>query len=351
MKSNRPPRFAPAHARAAAALCLLLVFACAQASGPPAWVGGADDAHPPQHYLTAVGSGDDLTSAAAQATAGIMQIFVSKVDQTLEDEQRRSVEDGHSVESSELELRTVIESSGAVEGIRITNNWYDAGARRHYALAVLDRAAARRAFARRLATSDADLRQAAALAAASANPLERTQRYAALVADAGERDLLAAQHRFVGGDAWPADPATAALREAQSEAANAVTFDITATLEDSQTGAAEPLVGLHAALAQSVSRAGFKVAANGDGSLHVRSSVNLSAPFERGSHGFTHYTWTGSVTLSGDDGGVMLVYKADGSASHRTPTLARERTRIDAEDTLSNGFDARLEAYLRASSE
>jgi hypothetical protein len=346
--------------RCAAQTLWLLVgvfaLACAQTASRPDWVQGSAAEFPDSRYVSAVGSGDDLTSASGQAIAGIMQIFVSKVDQTLSDEQTSRTEAGRVVDTSNLSLRTVIESSGAIEGVRIKKNWFDPKTARHYALAVLDKSAAREAFANRLRSADSDLAHAQTLAGEANNALERVYRYQSLVRGAEERDLVAVQHRFVGGGNWPAAPTTSALRAAQARAANEVRFDVEAVLVDETSGTRQPLIGLRDALAQAVSQAGFKVDAGGGDSMRIRCVVVLSAPFERGASGFTHHTWTGSVALEGNTdreahpevrADALLVYKADGSASHKTPALALKRTLIDAEETLSLGFQARLEDYLR----
>ena len=325
-----------------------LFLACASAGGPPAWVERPDADYPEMSYLTAVGSGEDLAAASAQATAGIMQIFVSNVDQTLSDRQASRVEGGRQVQESDIELRTVIESSGAIEGVQIKHNWRDRGAKRHYALAVLDKDAAREALGDRLAGADADLARALSVANESATPLERAGRLARTIEAANERDILAAQYRVLGAGAWRGLPDTSSLRAARDRARDAVVFAVDARLLDLASGAETPLTGVRKSLAQTLSDAGFKVDAGGEASMRLTCVIELSEPFERGRARYTHHTWAGSVELGGGDAGsdALLVYKSEGSASHGTPELARKRALIDAEETIVPGFRRRLQSYL-----
>ena len=57
----------------------------------------------------------------------------------------------------------------------------------------------------------------------------------------------------------------------------------------------------------------------------MRCRVDLSAPFERGDSGWTHYLWQASVEIAGARPGdrSLLVRKGSGSASHPDPLLAR----------------------------
>src|SRR5512146_2429571 len=132
-------------------LASLAIAGAAWAAKVPKGVSAADPAFPDDAYVVGVGIGRDLESARENARAEISRVFQSHVQQTLTDTQTEasaSLGAAHGpaegTQKSEMTTRVVTES--LLQGAVIKETYFDKKKKKYYALAVLDKRAARAAL-------------------------------------------------------------------------------------------------------------------------------------------------------------------------------------------------------------
>lgn len=131
------------------AVAALLLTACATGrdrDARPDWIDGADADWPSSAYLTGIGSADELSAARDRARADLAKTFRVTVNETSTDTQQYSATDSDSGSSSEYsaEVRRdlSLHTEQVLEGVTVPESWQDPATKRHYALAVLNRAQA-----------------------------------------------------------------------------------------------------------------------------------------------------------------------------------------------------------------
>lgn len=119
----------------------------------PSWVESPHENYPDDRYFTAVGSGPSLEVAKKKATAGISKIIAQsvQVDETLVRKiDERFGPQGRLREKIKMQTEINVRSEMDVRGVTIQRATYHSGTDEHFALAVMDRRKAAKAYARRL---------------------------------------------------------------------------------------------------------------------------------------------------------------------------------------------------------
>lgn len=125
----------------------LLLSACS--SNPPDWVDKPAAQYPQQDYLSAVGEADNRNAADGRALANLAKVFeVSISDLSLDFSEARVSVDGseRAVDNVQKASRYVTtEARQVLQGAQLVESWQDDQGR-SYALAVLEKAPAKRRF-------------------------------------------------------------------------------------------------------------------------------------------------------------------------------------------------------------
>jgi hypothetical protein len=240
-----PVRFAINHLFGVRAAVFGLLVACAMASSlsagrrPPDWVkGGKVDKYPAHVYVTGVGVGSDLDAARTNARAEVSKVFQARIRQTSQDILSEVSAAGSVQGRRESEMSTSVSTDGLLEGVRIAETWYDKKSKKHYALAVLNKAKARAGFSEQIADKEAESRSHLAQGQKAAEPLEKARHYARARAAWRDRDALITRRRVVdpANADFLANPASAEIDAALNEALHSIQFVVEAVSEDPAAG-------------------------------------------------------------------------------------------------------------------
>jgi hypothetical protein len=334
-----------------------LCLACAAVSGPPQWLDDPYAGHPRQKWLAGVGSGADRETAVAYARTEISQIFQAEIQQVLEDRQTLTTSQrGRKTRSAvvqEVEVWTRLRTIGSLEGVEIAETWRSREGT-HYALAVLDKAAARRALAFEIAQKEEAIRGSLDAASRAGSTLERARETLRAIGPSQKRDALLGRYRVVGGRASPdTENLSAAAVERQVEAALAeVEIRVDAREVDLASGDLRgELPTLRSDLAEKLTEMGLKVssagASGGDRALRLVARLGL-APMERGIEGWVFYRWEGSLELEGGFEGAssLSVSSARGEESHPDAGVARARALRTGQAAMTRDLITRISGYL-----
>lgn len=335
---------------AAAAIAAMSALACASWAGAPDWLDGTSSAHPRERYLVGLGEGDDLESAGTRARAEIARIFEVRIEDAVTDRVEGAMGGPGGagvVESVTIETRT--SASGVFEGVEIAQTWADPQTRRVYALAVLDKRAAHRAFGREIAARDAEIAGELRSAEAAPDTLDESRALARALRASRERDVLVARARVVRSDATAAvsagDPGSAALSERLASAMRAVRFAVSAReVGPADGGDRGDLPVLRDGVAESLTGLGFRVGGGEAALARVDCRLGLR-PVDRGGTGWSHYRWDGACEVSGS-GTVRLSSAASGSESHPVDATARTKALAVGGAALRSALDRDFRRYL-----
>ncbi len=148
-------------ARSRALACLTLLALAASASAAPDWIDGKSRKYPRSRHLVGVGFGDDRAVAEDRARAAISRIFSTLVTARTDfvETERNVRKDGKSESSFSQSISENVQtaSEAMLEGVDIVENWRDKKARRHYALAVLERVKGMTSLRERISEFDAQV--------------------------------------------------------------------------------------------------------------------------------------------------------------------------------------------------
>lgn len=136
------------------ALLLLFISGCASGpkdtavtdtSTPPIWLSNSDASYPSNRYVSAVGSGEDRTSAEKSALTSLTAVFGQSIssDTTVSSRYKDSVKDGilqdNSASFSIDENITTAVAMDTLIGAEIKETWTDTAGKYTYAIAVMDK--------------------------------------------------------------------------------------------------------------------------------------------------------------------------------------------------------------------
>jgi hypothetical protein len=318
-------------------LALSLPLAAAK---PPRWMAGADPAYPERDYLIGVGIGTDLDDARGSARAEIGKIFQARVQQTTEDVQTESSASagrrrGAATGTQKIETTTRVATDALLEGVQIAQTYFDKKKKKHYALAVLDKKAARRALAMQITDKEEGIRTRLTEAEDAATPLDKAKALNIALALALERDALATRQRVVdpaGGIPALADGgSTAEIERSLNEALRGISFSVKAD------GGR-----LKQAIQSRVTELGFKV--SDAAPLHIESVMDVQ-PFDRGHEKWKFYHWEGTLTLT-DAGKTIASATPSGEEGHLMEATAQKRSREAGEQEMAREAQKLISKYV-----
>jgi len=333
------------------------------AGGGPEWLDGSADAYPRDRYLIGVGSGPEIDAARDRARAEIARSFEVHVEDEVRDRIESTTDPARApaarvvVEQITIETRTTTEAD--LEGVRIAELWTDPGTQQAWALAVLDRQSAGRAFRIEMAALDAEVERRLGDARAEEAPLARVRALVRAVRASQAWDVLAARARVVGS---PTGPSEGEGRTAQVEgellrAVSQVRFSVRAREVYLPSGQYRgELTGLRSGIADRLTEMGFHVEESRGRATHaseqtVRVRCNLGLePVERGNPDWKHFRWDGSCEVA-ESSGVLASAAESGSESHPNRWTARVKALERGEGVLIGAVEHDIRAYVYAADE
>ena len=141
-------------------IALLLINACAlqpdvyNTNAQPLWLSGDDSKYPNKAFLTATGSAANQESARERALGNLAKIFKVNIQQVSVSREQVAVskQNGSASVVHEQQLNSTVNTSTSqlLEGVRIAEQWYNPTDLTYHALAVLDRAQARKNLRREI---------------------------------------------------------------------------------------------------------------------------------------------------------------------------------------------------------
>lgn len=136
----------------------------AVAEDAPEWVRGEQlEAYPDDKYVIAVGTGESRREAAQDAKQQLASVFQARVQSLTESSSESTLEEnsdnniGGSATSSASQKVTVL-TDVELEGVEIKKYFYSEKAKEHYALAVMDKAAAQKRWQNKLRSLRKEIR-------------------------------------------------------------------------------------------------------------------------------------------------------------------------------------------------
>ncbi len=336
------------------AALLICLSSSLSAEKRPAWITGADPKYPDNVYLKGVGVGKDLDTARANARAEISRTFQARIEQTVSDRQTESVQAegkrrGPVESSQDVETRTRVSTEGLLEGVEIARTWFDKKGKKHYALAVLNKAKARAALSAAIAEEEAAFQNDLRYAREAAAPIEKARSYAQALKHGEERDRLAARRRLLDPADAPDPSGPAPLADAR-----AAFQDTLARIQFVVEAEADPDSRLKEAVTEKISGMGFRVLktpaaaepAPGKPVLKVFCRLTLE-PMDRGNPSWKFFQWNGSFEMSElSDGKILASSAPTGSDGHITESQARMKARQAGEEALARETQLRISQYI-----
>jgi hypothetical protein len=306
----------------------------------PDWITGPDPKYPDTKYMTGVGIGADLDGARSNARAEIARTFRARVQQTLTDQQTESSTSsgkkrGPAQGTQKSQMDTTLSTDTLLEGVAVAETFYDAKAKKHYALAVLDKIALRRTLTGQIVEKEQTISVERNRANESQNPLERARALSAAVAAARERDELSARRRIVDPSGMVDMPtgSTSELETALNKTLSDIPVTVTAEGPDGSK--------VRDVVTAQITGLGLKVSEGTKSGLAVKAKLDVS-PFDRGVPEWTFFQWNGTVELVDvTTGQVVSSATPDGVEGHLTTNTARSKT-ISAGDSALGQEAARL---------
>jgi hypothetical protein len=342
--------------RGAACLPVLLLWfvGCAGtgAKSRPDWVTGPPAAYPSEAWVTASASGSSVDSARSSARAALSRVFLSRVESEVRDRQESTVQSGDAGSRSsvveKLEVDTTVSSEGSFEGVRVAEVWQEPHGQLWHALAVVDKAALRKALAVEIAEAARRVGSDLARADAAATPLGEARALLDGVRSSAERDVLVARARVAGAAADGFRPTTAEIERRLDEVLWSTRFRVRAVEVDASGESRGDLPELREALEKRINDIGFRVvAADEPGSLMLSSRMVLEE-VPRGFEG--HFVrWEGGWQLGapGSDGTVLLSSQGSGGESYSTLSVARARALAKGAQKLAADLQKQISRYLQ----
>jgi len=333
------------------AMMLALGFmACAGIESTPAWVSGELPAeYARKRFVSALGTGEDLSAARATAKGELSRIFSARLDSELLLSENETVLDGRSSQSSTLLGTTKITTALELQAAEVPLHWEDPKTGTFWALAVLEREAECRRIgveARDLITRVDGEVDAAGVAA---NPLAALRAALGAARLGGALDELQARGRVLGRVCLPPrSQATGTLRRAADDRMRSLAFSVRGSEVDPANGEAiGTLPQLREEIASNLSRLGFQVGPiSGAESVTVDARLRL-LPVTRGTE-WVEFRFEGSAEIASvrPQEPTLIVVEAEGTESHPEPSSARLRARRAGEQALAAALDRRLKSYL-----
>ncbi len=299
------------------------------AAKAPKWVNGSDPAYPETAYVIGVGVGNDLDGARDNARAEISRTFQARIQQTMTDTQTEasSSVDLHRSEAlgtQKSEMTTKVITDYLLEGVRIPETWFDKKKNKHYALAILDRRAARESLSNQITEKEESISTRLTQLEDATSPLAKAKALGQALKVAQERDALVARRRVVDSSPIPDlanGSSTAEIDGKLNQVLTKIEFGVQAQAgKDSR---------LKESVSSRVTELGFKISDAPDAPLILKCDLSVK-PFDRGHPQWKFYHWEGSVQLL-DGGKVVASSTPSGEEGHLVESTAESKARTAGE--------------------
>lgn len=316
----------------------------AWAAKAPKWVSGADPAYPDTAYIAGVGIGSDLDGARANARAEISRAFVARVQQTTVDTQTEASASlgkkrGPAAGTQKSQMTTQVDTDSLLEGVQIKATWFDKKAKKHYALALLDKKALRQSLSHAVTEKEEGIAARLAQAEDAETPLSQAQALGQALRLARERDGLVARRRVVDPAPIPdlaGETSTAQIDRRLSAVLAKIQFAVQAD--------GGPKSRLKQAVAGRIAELGFKVTEDPKAPLLLKCALEVK-PFDRGHPQWKFYHWEATVELL--EGGKTVASAApSGEDGHLVESTAETKARDSGEQGVAVEAQKLISQYV-----
>ncbi|HSF09088.1 MAG TPA: LPP20 family lipoprotein [Nitrospirales bacterium] len=165
--------------------------------------------YPAERYLTGIGEAESRAQAEKMAYAAVARVFSAQVNTQSMDHETYSIQEsgGGSQTRRELQLdqRTQVTTSKALENVQILDLWYQPSTRHFWALAGLDRQQAEKAILERLQEWDTKIENMIHQGRTHPQKIQRIRGYKEAMILLADRDALNTDLRVIrtSGDSLP----------------------------------------------------------------------------------------------------------------------------------------------------
>ena len=176
---------------------------------PPEWIMSPHQSYPAERYLTGIGEAESRAQAEKRAYAAVARVFSAQVNTQSMDHETYSIQESRvgSQTRRELQLdqRTQVTTSKALENVQILDLWYQPSTRHFWALAGLDRQQAEKAILERLQEWDTKIENMIHQGRTHPQKIQRIRGYKEAMILLADRDTLNTDLRVIrtSGDSLP----------------------------------------------------------------------------------------------------------------------------------------------------
>ena len=168
---------------------------------PPEWIMSPHQSYPAERYLTGIGEAQSREQAEKRAYAAVARVFSAQVNTQSMDHETYSIREsgGGSQTRRELQLdqRTQVTTSKALENVQILDLWYQPSTRHFWALAGLDRQQAEKAILERLQEWDTKIENMIHQGRTHPQKIQRIRGYKEAMILLADRDALNTDLRVI----------------------------------------------------------------------------------------------------------------------------------------------------------
>ncbi|MGP0591996.1 LPP20 family lipoprotein [Nitrospira sp. T9] len=189
----------------------ILAGGCAWFGGktPPEWIMSPHQSYPAERYLTGIGEAESRDQAEKRAYAAIARVFTAQVNTQSMDHETYSIQESgvgsQTRRELQLDQRTQVTTSKALENVQILDLWYQPSTRHFWALAGLDRQQAEKAILERLQEWDTKIKNMIHQGRTHPQKIQRIRGYKEAMILLADRDTLNTDLRVIrtSGDSLP----------------------------------------------------------------------------------------------------------------------------------------------------
>ena len=320
----------------------LLVSAVWAGSKAPDWINGISKKYPVDAYIIGIGIGDTVDGARSAARAEIAKVFKSRVAQAAQDiSKEKTVQEGKKSKTSsysETSLQTNTSTDEVLEGVEISETWFNEKSKVHYGLAVLNKQKTRVALAHALSNAEEATQALMSAAKQSASVIDKILSLNKALLELNKKDLIAAKMRVVSPGSGMDLPSGGASRG-----------EIQKQLEESKSklvfkvDAGEDTNNLKEAVSAAISKQGFRTIETsleaGATLIMVNCKIEAS-PLDRGNPQWKFYNWSATANLveTTNDKTFSNIAK-QGQASHTTEDGAKSKAITESKKELARAVE------------
>ena len=168
---------------------------------PPEWIMSPHQAYPVERYLTGIGEAESRAQAEKRAYAAVARVFSAQVNTQSMDHETYSIQESgvgsQTRRELQLDQRTQVTTSKALENVQILDLWYQPSTRHFWALAGLDRQQAEKAILERLQEWDTKIENMIHQGRTHPQKIQRIRGYKEAMILLADRDTLNTDLRVI----------------------------------------------------------------------------------------------------------------------------------------------------------